>query len=65
MTSSGLEPATLGLVVWCLNQLRYRVPPQHISPKVICDGERGTRFQGRGDAIEKEREVRLEMGIGK
>jgi hypothetical protein len=24
MTSPGIEPATLGLVAFCLNQLRYR-----------------------------------------
>jgi hypothetical protein len=27
MASSGLEPATFRLGAWCINQLRYRVPP--------------------------------------
>jgi hypothetical protein len=27
MTSPGMEPATFWLVAYCLNQLRYRVPP--------------------------------------
>jgi hypothetical protein len=27
MTSSGIEPATVRLVTWCLNQLRYLMPP--------------------------------------
>jgi hypothetical protein len=27
VTSSGIEPATLRLVSYCLSQLRYRVPP--------------------------------------
>jgi hypothetical protein len=25
MTSSGIEPATFRLVVWCVNQVRYRM----------------------------------------
>jgi hypothetical protein len=29
VTSPGIEPATLCLVAWCLNQLRYRVPLNH------------------------------------
>jgi hypothetical protein len=28
MTTSGTEPATFLLVAWCLNQLRYHVPPK-------------------------------------
>jgi hypothetical protein len=28
--SSGLHPATCRLVAWCLNQLRYRVPPYRL-----------------------------------
>jgi hypothetical protein len=27
VTSSGFKPATFRLVAWCLNQLRYHVPP--------------------------------------
>jgi hypothetical protein len=30
MTSSGIEPDTFRIAVECLNQLRYRVPPQYI-----------------------------------
>jgi hypothetical protein len=33
MTTSGREPATLQLVVWRLNQLRYRVPRTIVGSK--------------------------------
>jgi hypothetical protein len=29
-TSSRLDPSTFRLVTWCLNQLRYRVPPMKL-----------------------------------
>jgi hypothetical protein len=35
MTSLEFEPATFRLVVWCLNQLRYRVPPLPHFPSVF------------------------------
>jgi hypothetical protein len=38
-TSSGLGPATFRLVEWCLNQLRYRVPPVRYPRLVILHVE--------------------------
>jgi hypothetical protein len=41
MTSSGIELATFWFVAYCLNQQRYRVPPQ----PVICSLITATRDQ--------------------
>jgi hypothetical protein len=40
-TSSGLELATFRLVAKCLNQLRYRVPLNKISYKVLIEKPEG------------------------
>jgi hypothetical protein len=41
-TSSGLEPATFWLVAYCLNQLRYCVPPECPRRKVTILGGHST-----------------------